>query len=296
MDVVEFAKDMAFVASRIKALRYLPGSFFYKRYNLKSCFMGHGTGGSAATFAVQYHPTVTTLVTIAATETVPSAINASTLITIPSVVIGGGEDCVSPIATNQMPMFDNINSDCKTFVNLLDATHCHFAQDAAACTTAQSSCSTSAINWQSTAFNHNYLVISFLRYYMKSNAPALAKFEWKLASKKKDWTYIFACNLSAPRIGIEAEGEEMENTTDLAFYPNPVISGSNLTLSLNSEESINSTVIITNLMGQVVSQREITIEDNENTFSVPTENLKKGYYMVSVINEEGRISKPLIIQ
>jgi len=128
MDVVEYSKDMAFVAARFIAMRYTPGSFFYQRHNSKSCVMGHGVGGSAAIFAIQYNPAITALVSLAATETTPSAINAATLVTVPSVVIGGGKDCIAPIATNQLPMFDNIDSWCKTFVNMVEATHCQFSQ------------------------------------------------------------------------------------------------------------------------------------------------------------------------
>ncbi|HMT29038.1 MAG TPA: hypothetical protein PKD91_07150, partial [Bacteroidia bacterium] len=99
-NLTEFAKDLAFVSAQFTAMRYDPTSFFYKRHNSKSCVMGHGMGGGAATLAVQYNPAITILVSLAATETVPSAISAASNITIPALVIGGGEDCVAPIASN----------------------------------------------------------------------------------------------------------------------------------------------------------------------------------------------------
>ncbi|MDQ3049696.1 MAG: T9SS type A sorting domain-containing protein [Bacteroidota bacterium] len=293
MDVVEFAKDLAFIANEFKLMRYQPGSFFFDRHNSKSCFMGHGIGGSAATFAVQYHPLVNTLVSLAATETVPSSINAASFVSIPSLVIGGGLDCIAPIATNQMPMFDNIDSECKTFVNMIDATHCHFAQDAGLCANSQLVCPVSLNNWQFTVMNSNYLIISFLRYYMKSNAPALDKFEWKLINKQGVWTYIFACSESAPRIAAESE---MENTTGMSLFPNPVAEGSVLNLSVSSEESTHGTLLITNLIGQVVSKQEITFDDEEQLLTLQTEFLKSGHYMVSVISAEGRMTKPLIVR
>ncbi|MBL0340581.1 MAG: hypothetical protein IPP71_06490 [Bacteroidetes bacterium] len=183
-DVTEFAKDLAFVAAEFTTMRFDPASFFYKRHNSKSCVMGHGMGGGAATLAVQYNPAITTLVTLAATETVPSAIAAASNITIPAVVIGGGEDCVAPISSNQMPMFNNLASDCKTFINQLDASHCNFAQNAGACTSSEVLCNGFPTSYQSTNLTSTYFVVSFLRYYMKSNAPALSKFEWKLKQKR----------------------------------------------------------------------------------------------------------------
>lgn len=290
VDVIEFAKDLAFIASEFNVMRTLPGSFYFERLNGKSCFMGHGVGGSAATFAVQYYPAVTTLVSFAATETVPSAINASTLVSIPSVIISGDNDCVAPAATNQIPMFDNIDSQCKTFVNIYGATHCNFSQNAINCTVG---CPPGIHSWQYVSGGSSYLVISFLRYYMKSNAPALAKFEWKLYTKQNSWSYIFDCNVNTPRISMEES--QMENTTEMSVYPNPVNSGNELNLVIGSEESTSGTLIISDLMGKVVLQKDFSLEDDEQSLSIPTQQFMNGYYIVSVISQEGRISKPLII-
>ncbi len=290
VDVIELAKDLAFIASEFNVMRNLPGSFFYQRLNGKSCFMGHGVGGSAATFAVQYYPAVTTLVSLAATETVPSAINAATLVTVPSVVISGDNDCIAPAATHQMPMFNNIDSQCKTFVNIYGATHCNFSQDAIICTIG---CPPGIHSWQYVGGGSSYLVISFLRYYMKSNAPALAKFEWKLFTKQNAWSYIFDCNLSTPRLSMEEN--EMENTTKMSVYPNPVNSGIDLNLVVGSEESSSGSLIISDLMGKVVLHKEFSLEDEDRSLSIPTAQFSNGYYIVSVISREGRISKPLII-
>jgi len=294
MDVVEYAKDMAFVVSQFNVMRFTVGSFFFQRFNGKSCVMGHGVGGSAATFALQYYPLITTMVSLAAKETVPSAINAASLVTRPSVVIGGGKDCEAPIATNQLPMFNNIDSDCKTFINMFEATHCQFSQDFGSCANNMINCLPSNKSWQFTTGNTNYLLISFLRFYMKSNAPALDKFEWKLGSKTVDWSYIFTCLQISPRI--VSEDNSSENTTTMNFYPNPVNAGSELNMVVASEESASAQIIICNLMGQVVVQKEIPLEESEQAVSIATDQIKSGYYMVTVINNEGRFTKPLIIQ
>ncbi len=290
VDVIELAKDLAFIASEFNIMKNLPGSFFYQRLNGKSCFMGHGVGGSAATFAVQYYPAVTTMVSLAATETVPSAINAASLVAVPSVVISGDNDCIAPAATNQLPMFNNIDSQCKTFVNIYGATHCNFSQNAINCTVG---CPPGIHSWQYVGGGSSYLVISFLRYYMKSNAPALAKFEWKLFTKQNSWSYIFDCNVSTPRLSMEEN--EMENTTNMSVYPNPVKSGDNLNLVIGSEESSSGNLVISDLMGKVVLQKEFSLEDEARSLSIPTTQFSNGYYIVSVISSEGRISKPLII-
>lgn len=296
----EFAKDLAFVTSQFVSMRYDVSSFFYKRHNSKSCVMGHGMGGGAATLAVQYNPAITTLVTLAATETVPSAISAASSITIPAVVVAGGEDCVSPVATNQMPMFNNLASDCKTFINLEDASHCNFAQNAGACTSTEVLCNGFPTSYQNTDHTTTYFIVSFMRYYMKSNAPALAKFEWKLQQKKKNVSYMMACNNNAPRFTAE-DSEDSDLSEDFAMdqvkmYPNPALKGGGVNFSFNSAFETDATVYITNLMGQTVVKQQIMIDEDYNEIGLPIENLKSGYYMVTVANEGGKISKPLIIQ
>jgi hypothetical protein len=298
MNVVEFAKDMAFIVDQFVAMDNTPGSFMYQRYMGRSCVMGHGIGGSAATFAVQYSPNITTMVSLAATETTPSAITAASLVTVPSVVVGGGEDCVSPIATHQMPMFDNIDSDCKFFVNLLEATHCHFAQNAGACIWSSTICGGSPCNVVSTNSNTGYLLVSFLRYYLKFNAPALDKFYWKLGSKAQDWSYIMVCNLvNTPRYSdSELASLDEETPVSMNVYPNPVKQGNTLNLVVRSEESMTGKAVVTNLMGQIVATQNLVFDDVITETEISVGNIAKGNYMVTVYTEQGKTTKPLIIQ
>ncbi len=297
MDVVEFAKDMAFIVNQFPVMHNDPTSFFYHRYMGTSCVMGHGIGGSAATFALQYSTNITTLVSLAATETTPSAITAASLVTVPSVVVAGGEDCNSPIATNQMPMFLNIDSDCKFFVNLLEATHCHFAQNSATCLANLQTCFGSPNNVVSTNENAGYLLVSFLRFYLKYNAPALEKFHWKLGSKAQDWSYIMVCNaLGSPRLQQDQELMDDENPVAISVYPNPVKQGNTLNLVVRTEESASGKAVITNLMGQIVATQNLVFDDVISETEIAVGNISKGNYMVTVYTQEGKSTKPLIIQ
>jgi len=294
-NVEDFAKDLAFVATQFNLMRFTPGSFYFQRHNSKSCIMGHGVGGGAATIAMQYG-NATTLVTLAATETTPSAISAATLVTKPSVVISGDEDCTAPAATNQSLMFNNIDSDCKTFVNMYDATHCHFAMNAPTCS--EIMCNGSPNSFVHTVTLSSYLLVSFLRYYLKSNAPALARFEWKLQNKLDSWSYIMVCNVNPlARVGDDEEDMTTEESEmNFNLYPNPVKKGNALNMHMDSEISTVAAVYVSNMMGQVVYKNEVEVEEMESDLSIPIEHLRSGYYMVSVISEGGRISRPLVIQ
>ena len=297
MNVVEFAKDMAFIVDQFGVMHTTPGSFFYQRYMGTSCVMGHGIGGSAATFAPQYSSNITTMVSLAATETTPSAINAASLVTIPSVVVGAGEDCNSPIATNQMPMFLNIDSDCKFFVNLLEATHCQFAQNSVVCMANLLTCGGTPNTVTATNSNASYLLVSFLRFYLKYNAPALDKFHWKLQSKADDWSYIMVCNaVTTPRISQDQMLMDAESQLAISVYPNPVKQENSLNLVVRSEESVTGKVVITNLMGQVVATQDLKFDDVISETVIPVGDISKGNYMITVYTNEGKDTKPLIIQ
>ncbi len=301
MDVEEFAKDLAFVAQSVKDGRLDPTSFFYQRYNNKSCLIGHGKGGSAAVLGVQHFPTVTTLVTLAANEVAPGVAAAATQITAPSVVVAGGEDCVSPLATVQEAIFNNLASDCKTLVHYTTVPRCPFAQNASSCTASQVTCGgPNPYSWQAVSNHTAYLLVSFMRYYMKSNAPALDKFEWKLQQKQTDFLYIMACNTSAPRVGWQPEDSDNEPDEELSsllvnVYPNPSNAGNNARVIIETEFETTVAIRIVNMMGQVVYEEHVALNDQYNEVLLNTSNLKKGLYMLHIASESSRNSKHLII-
>jgi len=310
MDVEEFAKDMAFIASQFLVIRQDPNSFWYKKVNNKSTVIGHGKGGSAAVFAVQYHPQITTVITLAANEVSPGTIAAASQVTQPAVVVGGGQDCVSPFATVQEGIFNNMNSTCKTLINFTAVPRCDWASNAGACTSNQITCGgPMPYSWQSTATATTYYLVSFMRYFMKFNEPTLEQFEWKLQQKTVDFNYVFACNLNAPRLSGSPEDNEIGEwraeqyqadledfaVLNVKMYPNPVARGSEAQLEIESDMNTTAQVLITNLMGQMVAVNEVELNEYYTTVPVETGNLAKGNYMVTVSSPGQRHSRPLIV-
>ncbi|MBL0340582.1 MAG: T9SS type A sorting domain-containing protein [Bacteroidetes bacterium] len=83
---------------------------------------------------------------------------------------------------------------------------------------------------------------------------------------------------------------------NIKMYPNPVLSGSSANINFTSVFETEATVIVTNTIGQIVASQRVLIDEDMNEVSLPVEKLKPGYYMVTVTNDGGKISKPLIIQ
>jgi Secretion system C-terminal sorting domain len=301
MNVDEFAKDLAFIASKIKDLRYDPASFFYKRHNSKSCIMGHGKGGSAAIVGVQYYPAVTTMIALNANETGSGTISAASQVTMPAVIVAGGEDCVSPVATVQEAIFNAIPSNCKTFMNFTTIPRCTFAQEAGSCTATQVTCGgANPYAWQAVTTEATWVLVSFMRFYMKSNSPALDKFEWKLQQKTQDFLYVMSCAEMSPRMAAsnnerEAEFEDAITSFKIDMYPNPAITGNSVKLMVQSPFESHANLMITDMIGKVLLQKEVTLNSQMNELNLATENLRKGSYLVTIIDSDGRTTMPLVI-
>jgi hypothetical protein len=83
---------------------------------------------------------------------------------------------------------------------------------------------------------------------------------------------------------------------DMKLYPNPAKGGNVLHLEIPSEEALTASLKITDMLGKIVVDREISLqEESLNTLQVSTANLEKGYYLVVLTTGEERISKPLVI-
>ena len=102
---LEFGKDIAFVAEQIQLTNSIITDLFYNRVATTTCVMGHSMGGGASFLSVPFFSGITAIANLAAAETSPSAVTAASLLTIPALLIAGGNDCITPAATNQLLMY-----------------------------------------------------------------------------------------------------------------------------------------------------------------------------------------------
>jgi dienelactone hydrolase len=70
----------------------------------QTAIMGHGIGGGAALVAAAGHPRVAAVVTLAAAQTTPSALDAARAITVPALHLAAGKDMVAPAAGHAEPI------------------------------------------------------------------------------------------------------------------------------------------------------------------------------------------------
>jgi hypothetical protein len=136
----DLAKDLAFVLKRIMEMGQERGSLFFNAISEKSCLMGHSMGGGAAVLATQMSNAVSTMILLASYETKPSAIDASKSISIPSLIFGGENDCVTPPEENQLPVYKSLKSTTKAFILIRGGDHCQMADSNFLCRSAESTC------------------------------------------------------------------------------------------------------------------------------------------------------------
>lgn len=288
-----FARDMSFIRQEFARFNMTSGSLFMNRYNGRSAVMGHSMGGGAATLAASYDPSFTVMATLAAAETNPSAIAAAGGVNIPSLIISGGDDCVTPEPSNQIPMYNGLNSTCRAWVSITDASHCHFAQNNGTCTLGELFCNGLATPYQTTANLTNSFVISWLRYFLKFNLSALPKFESKLVQSGSQITYLYDCGIFDRN---EVAKIEMPDGPEVSLFPNPAVTGSSVSLRLSNIEGSLLQLNITDMTGRLIySNSNLTIQNQEETFELPLQNLEAGSYLITVCSNEQRITRPLLI-
>jgi len=76
------------------------------------------------------------------------------------------------------------------------------------------------------------------------------------------------------------------------LYPNPT--SNNTTLDIISSGNVATNVVVYDVMGRVVWNREKQLESGINRVVIPTESLTAGMYSVQIRSNEGQVSLKLI--
>ncbi|MDA0309900.1 MAG: hypothetical protein O3C46_04200 [Bacteroidetes bacterium] len=126
-------RDMVFLGQRIQQEDQNSNSYLFGKVAPEMAAGGHSMGGGATFLAASYAPSLfKTTVTFAAAETNPSAAGASSQVIAPSLLMIGSDDGVTPLATHQQPIYNNL-SNCKVMVSIQGGGHCYFMNADAAC-------------------------------------------------------------------------------------------------------------------------------------------------------------------
>ena len=263
-----FGKDIAFLVGAMKTEGSTASSPFFGAVATTSAVMGHSMGGGSAFLAVQYDANITAIATLAAANTNPPSIAAAANITIPSIVIAGTNDCVAPPDVHQMPMYDALASDCKTFVSVTGGSHCQFANTNTNCFIGELTCTPRpAINsdvQQSTTYG---LLLPWLNYYLKNDVASGTAFQALITTNSGITSQQNCQLLTTPQTEIAAQ-------VIMSIFPNPI--SNTATLKVNRQLT-NAILTIFTISGQTVLTQENL---NGETINLSRTNLANGLYFV----------------
>ncbi|MDX2133754.1 MAG: T9SS type A sorting domain-containing protein [Saprospiraceae bacterium] len=212
----DFGLDLAFAIRRVQSLGQDGGSLFFNRIGGTSCVMGHSMGGGASFLAAASDTSITAIATLAPAETSVSAIQAAGKLTRPALIISGENDCVTPPAVHQLPMYEALLSACKTYVGILGGSHCLMAESNVFCNIGEATCSPApAISREEQHQVIERYLLPWLRFQLKGDCPSGRLFDATIAVDSAV-NYLRNCEL-CPATG--AGGPIVAPET--AVYPNP---------------------------------------------------------------------------
>ncbi len=140
-DHQQFGWDLEFLVTQMQQEGLNTSSPINGAVAPNTALMGHSMGGGATFLAADSlcnngNTNFKTLIGLAPAESSSNGVSsiASALeITVPSLILSGSQDGVTPPADHHIPMYDNLASDCKIFVSITGGAHCYFANSNFAC-------------------------------------------------------------------------------------------------------------------------------------------------------------------
>ncbi len=179
----QFGRDLAFLCQYVISLTDSVNSFLFGRLTPKTAVGGHSMGGGCSFLATNYNPDINAIFNFAAAETNPSAKNAALQSQLPAIIFAGSSDCIVP-DSNQLRLYNNVPYPCKSFIDITNALHCHFANNDGTCASGQffSGCNSSSITAAVVFEKTISLLIPFLDYYLKDSCGSKIIFDNRLAS------------------------------------------------------------------------------------------------------------------
>jgi len=263
-----FGNDIGYLAKEFYYYSLNVGSPFYGNVQANPAVMGHSMGGGAAHLAAEnYTSYIQTVISFAAAETNPSAIDAAGNADLPVYVLYGENDVVTPPVNNQIEIYNNSNSSCKTMINILGGGHCFFAEPQWACDFGDNSRTTITRDQQHDVIED--LVYLILEYELKGNSASLIAFEDSLLISPR---ILATRDCASTGLGI------IEHKQSIIFYPNPAKS----IVQFDLPNNFQGEVLVYDLNGR--------LRLNETASgSINIDKLASGSYIISLQNREGEI-------
>ncbi|MDC3333550.1 T9SS type A sorting domain-containing protein [Candidatus Marinimicrobia bacterium] len=193
-DHQQFGWDLQFLVTKIQEEGDSNSSPIYNLVNNNTALMGHSMGGGASFLAadslcVNNNNQLKTIIGLAVAESSSNGVSsiASALnVTIPALIISGSQDGVTPQGVHQLPIYNNLNSNYKTFISISGGGHCYFGNPNFFCDLGESASSNgisiSRVEQQQVTFD---FLNSWLDFTLKDDCEQQALFQDSLVNSNR---------------------------------------------------------------------------------------------------------------
>ena len=259
----DFGLDLAYVADHFYEENATAGSLFQSHLIDRCAIMGHSMGGGATWLAATTSTSVDCIAGLAPAETNPSAIAAASSVTVPAIVFSGSSDAVTAPATNHVPIFEGTASACKYFVNIIEGSHCGYADSGSLCDFGELGFSGLSREEQQ-AITHE-LLLAYFDYYLRDIASGLGVIQ----------------NYDSPQSSTETQIECLSSVANtevqgMLVFPNPCTES----LFLESDANGSKTYSVMDLTGRAVVSGVLMFSGGRA--EVSTVQLPAGVYTMRV--------------
>lgn len=201
-DHQQFGWDLEFLVTAMQQQGSVQNSVLYNRVAPETALMGHSMGGGAAFLAADSlcnngNQNLKTLIGLAPAESNSngvSSISSASEVTVPSFILSGVQDGVTPPADHHIPMYNNLASECKTILHITGGAHCYFANSNFNCDFGEGTSSTgisiSRLEQHDVTFD---LVNLWLDYSLKADCADFSVFNDSLTATPRA-TFDQVCN------------------------------------------------------------------------------------------------------
>ena len=260
----DFGLDLAYVADHFFEENATAGSLFQSHLIDRCAIMGHSMGGGATWLAATTSASVDCIAGLAPAETNPSAIAAASNVNVPALVLSGSSDVVTPPADHHIPIFEGTASECKIFVDILNGSHCGYADSGSLCDFGEF-----GFNGLSRAeqqvITHD-LLLAFFDFHLKDLSSG------NTTLQNYDGTQIN----TAIQIDCVVSIDEASEQHVIQLYPNPCED----VLVLELKGNVPMQYTINDLSGSTVAMGRV--HANSQRFEVNTANLVAGMYVLQL--------------
>ena len=144
-----------------------------------SALIGHSMGGGAGFLAAALAPNHSALIGLAPAETNPSAITAAASITVPTLILTGSLDCVTPFAQHAQPLFAALATAParRKQVDLVGGSHCQFSDGWFTCSIGESGCTAATLTASEQQALAASEIAAFLQRFVRAGELFVSGFE-----------------------------------------------------------------------------------------------------------------------